>query len=799
MKSAFAWFRNRNRSQSRRFFAGSIRRKQLAAFLAVALIPLVVLGVVLYFIAADNLLDHAAVQLSGIRKLKHNMVQDYFSERRQDIEQLADALSQLYAAGYDKIHAVENKDKGASEIELTHAIQAAISPVTEGESSDSIRHYRQQSGFENVFLVSTSGYVFHAANHGSDRYTNLLTGPYKNTNLGRLIAKVLESKSFGMADFEAYMPIQNAPAAFMALPVSYAGDVKFILAVQLSISQINAVAEERTGLGKTGETYFVGKDNMLRNDSYRLKELKVMNTILSPEYKVDTEASLSALKGNSGTKIIKNYLNIVTLSSWQPITIAEPNAVNPEGIHWALITEIEEREVNQPLATLRLIMAGALGGTVLLVVLSALLLSDNLTRQIRHIMALLNEIGTGNYHARCSVVSRDELGTMAHSLNAMLDDTLNLIQSREERDNMQNAIMKLLMDISALTQGDLTIRAEVTEDMTGAIADSFNSMAEQLSLLVSNVKQSTLEVTTTSQQVTKTTIELSRTSDEHATQIKGVVKAIEEMSKSMHVVSQHAVQSATVSDQAKQNAVSGAEAVRRTNTAMNSIRQRVQEAARAIKRLGESSQEIGHIVQIINDIADRTSILALNASIQAAMAGDAGRGFAVVADEVQRLAEQSTSSTKQIETLVNTIQSEINEAGARMEDSIEQVLHGTELANGAHNKLEEIEAVSTQLADLVKAISKAANEQAESSEIISATMKKVGETTSQASVQGKLTALSIANLADTSKNLRESVEAFKLEDDPADDIDADLDIISPIEEKRPSPEDEDLDVLYEVG
>ena len=798
MKSLFTWFQNINNSHPRKFFAGSIRRKQLVAFIVVALIPLVTMGVVLYFIATDNLQDQAASQLSGIRKLKHNIVQDYFSERRKDIEQLADTLSQLYAAGYDKIHAVESKEKGPSEIELTNAIKAAISPVIEGENSDSIKRYRQQSGFENVFLISTSGYVFHAANHGSDRYTNLLAGPYKNTNLGRLIAKVLGSEDFGMADFETYMPAQNAPAAFMALPVSYNGDVKFVVAVQLSISQINAVAEERTGLGKTGETYFVGKDKMLRNDSYRLKEFKVMNTILSPDYKVDTAASRSALKGNSGTKVLKNFLNSMTLSSWQPITIAEPNAVNPEGIHWALITEIEESEINKPLATFRLIMAGALGSAVLLVVLGALLLSGSLTHQIRHIMALLNEIGMGNYHARCSVVSRDELGTMAHSLNAMLDDTLNLIQSREERDNLQNAIMKLLMDISALTEGDLTIRAEVTEDMTGAIADSFNSMAEQLSRLVSNVKQSTLEVANTSQEVTKSTIELSRTSDEHATQIKEAVNAIEEMSKSIRVVSQHAVQSATVSDQAKQSAVSGAEAVRRTNTAMNSIRERVQEAAHAIKRLGESSQKIGNIVQIINDIADRTSILALNASIQAAMAGDAGRGFAVVADEVQRLAEQSTSSTKQIETLVNTIQNEINEAGARMEDSIEQVLHGTTLADGAHNKLEEIEEVSTQLADLVKAISKAANEQAESSENISATMKEVGETTSQASVQGKLTALSITNLADTSKHLRESVEAFKLRDDLPDDIDADLDIISPQEETA-HPKDEDLDVLYEVG
>jgi methyl-accepting chemotaxis protein len=813
----FTWFQNK----PYKTIAGSIRRKQVIAFLVVALIPLLAMGVVLYRTATSALMDQATEQLAGIRKLKTHMVQDYFAERRKDLQQLADTLSHFYEVGSDKIQAIEKKEN-SSETDVTNTIKAAVSPLIHGGQTDMIKHYKQKSAFENIYLIGKSGYVFHAANHGADRYTNLITGPFKNTNLAKLTTEVLKTNSFGMADFEIYMPAQNAPAAFMAQPVMFKGEVKFIVAVQLSIRQIDAVAAERTGLGQTGETYLVGKDKMLRNDSYRMKEFnKVLTTILSPDYKVDTEASRSAMQGDSGTKVMKNYRGVMTLTSWQPVTIINANPVNPEGIHWALITEIEKSEVNQPAAAFGLKMAGAMGGTmagaVILVLISAIFLSGSLTRQIKHIMALFKEIGMGNFNARCKVISRDELGTMARSLNSMLDNTLHLIQSNEERDKMQDAIMKLLMDISALTEGDLTIRAEVTEDMTGAIADSFNTMAEQLSRLVSHVKKSTLEVNTTSQEVSKTTIELSRRSDEHATQITKAVKAIEEMSNSIRVVSQHAVQSADVSDQAKQSAVSGAEAVRQTNVAMNAIRERVQEAARAIKRLGESSQEIGNIVQIINDISDRTSILALNASIQAAMAGDAGRGFAVVADEVQRLAEQSTNSTKQIETLVKTIQGEINEAGLRMDDSIEQVVHGTKLADGAHNKLEEIEEVSTQLADLVQAISKAANEQAESSENISSTMKKVGETTSQASLQGKLTALSITNLAETSKQLRASVEAFKLADEESSkEDDENLEILEADEEntstnnnealelivaekEAPDPSDEDLDILYKVG
>ncbi len=797
MKFVFTWLKNDHSWLPHKFIAGRIRRKQLAAFLVIALIPLMVMSVVSYNIATNALLDQAAEQLAGIRKLKNNTVQDYFSERRKDLEQLTDTMSRLYEAGSDKIHAVESQKENPTEADLAMAIKATVSPRLKGQKADMIKHYRKQSGFENIYLISTSGYVFHAANHGSDRYTNLLTGPYRNTNLGRLTAKVLKTKSFGMADFESYMPAQHVPAAFMAQPVISNGEVRFIVAVQLSINQINAVAGERTGLGQTGETYFVGHDKMLRNDSYLTEKQKVMTTILSPEHKVDTQATRSALKGNSDTKVIKNYKGIMTLSSWQPLTIIAPNPVNPEGIRWALVTEVEESEVHNPMETIAFVMAGALAVAILLVIGGAFVFSGGLTRQIQYIMELFSEIGIGNFNARCRIVSQDELGAMANSLNAMLDNTLHLIQSSEERDTMQDSIMKLLTDISALTEGDLTIRAEVTEDMTGAIADSFNTMAEQLSLLVSNVKKSTLEVSTTSHEVSETTIELSRTSDEHATRIAGAVKAIEEMSKSIRRVSEHATQSAKVSDQAMQNALSGAEAVRQTNEAMNAIRERVQEAARAIKRLGESSQEIGNIVQIINDIADRTSILALNASIQAAMAGDAGRGFAVVADEVQRLAEQSTNSTKQIETLVKTIQGEIHEAGTRMEDSIQRVVHGTQLADGAHNKLEEIENVSAQLAELVQAISTAAKQQAQSSENISTTMKKVGHISSQASFQGKQTALSITNLAKTSEQLRESVEAFKLAEETPNENDKDLEIL--LAEDNLYDNDEDLEILHEVG
>lgn len=393
------------------------------------------------------------------------------------------------------------------------------------------------------------------------------------------------------------------------------------------------------------------------------------------------------------------------------------------------------------------------------------LVNFSVGRPVREITSVYERIGMGDFSARSTITSLDEMGTMAASLNAMLDNTLTLIQSSEERDRMQNSIMKLLNEISKLAEGDLRQRAEVTEDFTGAIADAFNNMVEQLSRVVRDVKEATLQVSATAHEVSTSTEHLAESSEMQAVQVSDAIAAINEMATSIQQVSENAAQCAAVSEKSMEHAKNGAAAVRDTNAAMEAIREHVQETARAIKRLGESSQEVGNIVQLINDIADRTSILALNASIQAAMAGEAGRGFAVVAEEVQRLAERSTNATKQIDTLIKNIQGEINEAGASMEESIEKVVQGSKLADAAYAKLQEIEAVSAQLGEIIQSISLASKQQARASENIAKTMEEVGEISAQTSAASRQTAVSMKKMADTADQLRVSVEIFKLVDD----------------------------------
>jgi len=645
------------------------------------------------------------------------------------------------------------------------SVTEAFAPKVRGADEDFFTKYKETSGYYNLYLLNPDGYLFYSVEHESDYRTNMVTGPHKDTSLGRLVSKVLkagQTYNAEIADFEKYAPSGNLPVAFAAQSLIHDGNVELVIAVQMSLDHINAIMQERAGLGESGETYLVGADRLWRSDSGFLDQLGVDTTVMNTKTKINTEASMSALAGKSDTKVIDGYLDNQVLSSWQPVTIQEPSRTNPKGVQWALISEIGLKEVQRPLVRLTWITGIVVAVAAVLVIFVSLALSGGLTSQIRKIMDLFSEIGMGNFKARTEVVSRDELGSMADSLNAMLDNTLTLIQTRDERDAMQASVMKLLGEISGLAEGDLTRRAEVTAEMTGAIADSFNAMAEQLSQVVKNVKETTIEVSSTSKEVTTSTEQLAEISEAQAKQVSDAISAITEMASSIQQVAENASQSAKVSEESKVNAKDGADAAKNTNKAMQDIRENVQETSQSIKRLGERSQEIGNIVQLINDIADRTSILALNASIQAAMAGDAGRGFAVVAEEVQRLAERSTNATKQIDTLIKNIQGEINEAGTSMEESIQRVVEGSKLADNAHTKLQEIESVSTELAESIQSISTAASEQAKSSENISHTMEEVGKISSETSSASSQTSLAMVKLAKTSDNLAASVEAFKV-------------------------------------
>ncbi|BCX71008.1 methyl-accepting chemotaxis protein [Pseudomonas izuensis] len=337
-----------------------------------------------------------------------------------------------------------------------------------------------------------------------------------------------------------------------------------------------------------------------------------------------------------------------------------------------------------------------------------------------------------------------------------------LRETAEKNERNQNAIMRLLDEIEDLADGDLTVTASVTEDFTGTIADSINYSVDQLRDLVATINLTAGQVAAAVQETQATAMHLAQASEHQAQQISEASTAINDMAESIDQVSANAAESSAVAERSVEIANKGNEVVHNTIHGMDNIREQIQDTAKRIKRLGESSQEIGDIVSLIDDIADQTNILALNAAIQASMAGDAGRGFAVVADEVQRLAERSSAATRQIETLVRAIQTDTNEAVISMEQTTTEVVRGARLAQDAGVALEEIEGVSKTLAALIQSISNAAQQQTSSAGQISLTMNVIQQITSQTSSGSTATAESIGNLAKMASQLRRSVSGFTL-------------------------------------
>ena len=340
-------------------------------------------------------------------------------------------------------------------------------------------------------------------------------------------------------------------------------------------------------------------------------------------------------------------------------------------------------------------------------------------------------------------------------------ETLRL-QAETERNASQDAILRLMNEMGDLADGDLTIRATVTEDITGAIADSVNYTIEELSVLVKRINDAATRVAAASETAQKTTDELLSATETQSQEIRSANSSVLSMAQSMTNVSANASESARVALISLAAAQKGSAAVTNSIKGMNEIRQQIQETSKRIKRLGESSQEIGEIVELISDITEQTNVLALNAAIQAASAGEAGRGFTVVAEEVQRLAERSAEATKQIAAIVKTIQTDTHDAVSAMENSTQNVVEGAQLSDAAGQALEEISNVSQNLAELIESISGDTEKQASVATEVAKLMQNILHITEQTTTGTRQTAVSIGELSELASELKGSVAGFKV-------------------------------------
>ena len=806
-----------------RLIATRIRNKLAVGLLCVAVVPLLFLGLALHFASSGALQEQASSRLETARQSKADQIEDYFASIQtqavsfaenqmvveamklfsqdtqtildetqpspQQLLQMRDALRKYYAENLtaDQAAAGVSVDELLSGLNddgvflQYHYVQANPNPAgtkglmkrAEDGSSYSGYHaefhqmffnFAKRLGLSDIALVdSRSGNVVYSLAKGPEFMTSLQSGPFATTTLGEAFAELAgsnDSESAIVTDFSRYPATVGEAVSFVAAPILEDGFNSGVLVFQLPVRRLNELLADRTGLGETGETYLVGADGMFRTESRFAKAIGETSAVLNSHAVVKTEALAAALAGEVGTEIVDDYRGQEVLCSWMPLNI--PHA----DVKWALISQIDAEEVWAPLSAMSRQSMLIAGMTLVLVLAVSYLITRQITQQTNSIMEMLQLIGIGDFDARAEVLTDDELGTVALSLNAMCDNTLNLIQSREERDAIEKAIESLKQEVSNVAYGDLTISVDVQEKFTGSIAESINFMVAQLRLIVNNVKEATGEVTTSTKNICEKTFELSRGSESQSTQIQQTSAEISRMAKSIQQVAQTTQESALIADTTHESAAHGHHAVLETMQGMDRLREQMQNCAKRMKRLGESSQEIGEIVQVIGDIADRTSILALNASIQAATAGEAGQGFAVVAEEIERLAERCNQATKQISSRIKAIQGDTAEAITAMEESTREVVHGSQLTEQAGQALSQIDQVSQQLAELINAISAETEQQAHGAEALNQTMQQIAAITVETASGTKNAVDSVQALADLAADLSESVSAFILPDSP---------------------------------
>lgn len=414
-------------------------------------------------------------------------------------------------------------------------------------------------------------------------------------------------------------------------------------------------------------------------------------------------------------------------------------------------------------------------GCAIVVVLGIIIANWLVQRRIRDRLSALSDICrdyvSGNRTVRAAINGDDEFAVLSISLNSLLDNQISglangtpLSAGGSDAATLQAQIEKLLQEVSAVGDGDLRVQAEVTPDTLGVLADSFNYMIEELAKVVGRVQTTAVQVTNATRRILDRSAELAQSSDTQVAQISQTTDAVEALATFIQEAARNAQMCVEVAQQALQNASSGQQSVRQTIEGMVLIRENVQDTSKKIKRLGERSNEISEIVRIIDDIADQTNLLALNAAIQSAMAGEHGRGFAVVADEIRQLAERSTESTKRIETLIKSIQGDTYEAVVAMEDSTQEVVKGSQLADEAGRALNSIYSAVERQAQMIESIAHAANNQTSVSEAVALAMSRISDITRQTNDGTQEAAISVSYLAELAEQLRASVSTFRLPD-----------------------------------
>jgi methyl-accepting chemotaxis protein len=393
--------------------------------------------------------------------------------------------------------------------------------------------------------------------------------------------------------------------------------------------------------------------------------------------------------------------------------------------------------------------------------------SNKIAAPVRELATFSQKIAGGDYQQRFELVRDDEFGVIAQNLNVAAENASRAVSNQEAQENLQRSVTEFLTIVSQVAKGDLTLRVKVTNDPLGNIVDSVNYMLDNFIKVLERVRKAANDVSSSASQILLSSEEMANGATQQDQEITNTSSAVEELTVSMKQVSNNAEASAEAARRALDAAEQGNRSVRDTLEGMQRIRASVQASAKKIKSLGDRSLEISEIVNVINDITEQTNLLALNAAIEAARAGEAGRGFAVVADEVRKLAEHSRTATKDIAALIKAIQAETNEAVVVMEEGTREVEVGAKLADQAGKALDAISTVVRQSAELVQEISLASKQQVRGTEGVANAMQIISGITRQTSQGSRQSAHTVEQMVKLSEQLNEALSQFRINSAPA--------------------------------